>query len=285
MRYLIFGKDGMLGRDLIHTFGREDLFAFGIEDVDITNANAVNEKLITVQPNVVINATGYTNVDFSEVEQEKANQINGYAVGNLAKCCRDIDATLVHFSSDYVFNGENKKGYGEDDATDPVNAYGLSKARGEKLLTEEMELINDTSQKEGSYFIIRTSWLYGRHGKNFVDTMLSMAKKRRKIEVVNDQFGKPTYTVDLCRQVKWLIESKEYPSGIYHITNDEVTCWYDFAKEIFKVSKIKVDVFPCSSNTLKREAKRPRYSSLINSKLPPLRTWHEALREYLTNLK
>jgi dTDP-4-dehydrorhamnose reductase len=281
MRYLILGKNGMLGRDLVNVFGREDLFAYDIADLDITNRDAVLEKLFSVQPDVVINAAGYTNVDFSEVEPEKANQVNGYAVGILAKACREIDATLVHFSSDYVFNGEKKSGYGEEDGTEPVNAYGRSKTLGEKLLTDEMEMLDELSPKDGKYFLIRTSWLYGKHGKNFVDTMLSMAKKRQKVEVVNDQFGKPTWTMDLCRQVKWLIESMEYPSGIYHITNEGVTCWYDFAKEIFKLAKLKTDVVPCSSAALKREARRPRYSALINNKLPPLRPWQEALKEYL----
>jgi dTDP-4-dehydrorhamnose reductase len=282
MRYLILGKDGMLGHDLEHVFGNEDFVAYGLKDLDITDRDAVGAKLITVEPDVVINATGYTNVDLAEKEEEKANLINGYSVGYLAKTCRDIGATLVHFSTDYVFNGQKKAGYGEDEVTDPVNAYGRSKALGEKLCCDEMDKMDEISQKEGTYFIIRTSWLCGHHGKNFVGTMLETARKKKKIEVVNDQFGKPTFSLDLCRQVKWLLTSREYPSGIYHITNEGATSWYDFAREIFKLAGVSANVVACASADYPREAVRPRYSALINNKLPPLRPWKEALEEYLS---
>ena len=285
MRYLILGKDGMLGHDLEHVFGNEDFVAYGLNDLDITDHDAVSAKLMTVEPDVVINATGYTNVDLAEKEEEKANKINGYGVGLLAKTCREIEATLVHFSTDYVFNGQKKAGYKEEDVTGPVNAYGRSKALGEKLLTDEMDKMEELSQKEGNYFLIRTSWLVGHHGKNFVNTILETAKKKKKVEVVNDQFGKPTFTLDLCRQVKWLLNSKEYPSGIYHITNEGVTSWYDFAREIFKLAGVSANVVACASEDFPRPAVRPQYSALINSKLPPLRPWNEALKEYLFQLE
>ena len=281
MRYLILGKDGMLGHDLEHVFGDEDFVAYGLKDLDITNHEAVYEKFFTIQPDVVINATGYTNVDLAEKEEETANKINGYGVGLMAKACREIDATLIHFSTDYVFDGKKKSGYGEEETAHPVNAYGRSKALGEKLLTDEMEMINEAMPKEGNYFIIRTSWLYGHHGKNFVNTMLETAKKKKRVDVVNDQYGKPTYTLDLCQQVKWLVKSKEYPSGTYHITNEGVTTWYDFAREIFKLAGVSANVVACSSEDVSRAAVRPRYSALNNNKLPPLRPWQEALKEYL----
>lgn len=281
MRYLIVGKDGMLGHDLIHAFGNEDLFAYDASELDITNRDSVMEKFFSVQPDVVINAAGYTNVDMAEIEEEKAKKVNGYAVGVLANACREIDATLVHISTDYVFNGTKRAGYGEDDAVDPINSYGRSKALGEKLLLDEMELLSDDSPREGKYFLIRTSWLYGHHGKNFVETMLDKAKKRQKMEVVNDQFGKPTSSADLARQIKWLLASNEYPSGIYHITNEGITNWYEFARTIFKLAKIKIDVLPCSSDNGEGKAKRPAHSALINNKLPPLRPWKEALADYI----
>lgn len=286
---MILGKDGMLGQDLQKVFRKEDFIAYGLSDLDITDREKVFEKFFTVQPDVVINATGYTAVDLAETEQQKADAINGYAVGVLAKACREIDATFIHFSTDYVFNGQKKIGYNEEDQTDPINAYGRSKALGEKLLMEEMEMLNQEYLTEGRYFLIRTSWLYGMHGKNFVDTMLMLGEKqlalKNALKVVNDQHGKPTYTIDLANQVKWLIESREYPSGIYHITNEGETSWYDFACEIFRLAKMEVNVVPCSSSEYVRPAKRPTYSGLINNKLPPLRKWQEALKEYLNNSK
>ncbi len=284
----------MLGKDLVHAFGREDLIALGHKDLDITNRDAVFEKFMTIQPDTVINATGYTNVDLAENEEEKANQINGYAVGILAQACREVGATLVHFSTDYVFHGDKTTGCNEEDKTHPLNAYGRSKELGEKLLIEEMELMQSEHDPEGKYFIIRTSWLFGKHGKNFVDTMLKLGAEQLKAEakgekikplkVVSDQHGKPTYTVDLAEQVKWLLQSHEYPSGIYHITNEKETSWYDFARKIFDLSNMPVNVVSCSSVQYIRPAARPAYSSLNNNKLPPLRPWTEALKDYLAKL-
>lgn len=271
----------MLGRDLVSVFSDEDFIAYGLKELDITDRDAVFETFMKVQPDVVINATGYTNVDLAEEEEEKANKVNGYAVGVLAKACREIDATFVHFSTDYVFNGTKKNGYNEEDAPEPLNAYGRSKLLGEKLLIEEMELMDESLQKEGDYFLIRTSWLYGRHGKNFVDTMLGLVNSKRELRVVNDQHGKPTYTIDLAQQVKWLLKTSDYPSGIYHITNEGTTTWHDFAKAIFKLAKARVNMIPCTSAEYPRPAKRPMYSALNNNKLPPLRSWKEALEDYL----
>jgi len=281
MRYLILGKDGMLGHDLQEVFGDQDFVAYGKRDLNILDRETVFQAMVTVQPDVVINATGYTDVDLAEKEEEKANGINGYAVGILAKACREFDATLVHFSTDYVFNGAKRNGYGEEDALSPINAYGRSKALGEKLLMDEMELLNELMPKDGKYFIIRTSWLYGHHGKNFVDTIIETAKKKSILKVVNDQNGKPTYTMDLCRQVKWLLQSKEYPSGIYHITNEGGTSWFDFARVILRLAGVSSSVVACATDDAPRAAARPAFSALNNTKLPPLRPWKEALKEYL----
>jgi dTDP-4-dehydrorhamnose reductase len=278
---LILGKEGMLGHDLEYVFQDQDFIACGINDLDVTNRRAVFEKFFTIEPDVVINATGYTNVDLAEKEEDKATQINGYAVGILAKACREIDATLVHFSTDYVFDGKKVSGYNEEDAPAPINAYGRSKALGEKLLIDEMEMLNSELPKEGKYFLIRTSWLYGHHGKNYVTTMLEQSRLNKELKVVDDQQGKPTYTLDLAKQVKWLLQTREYPSGIYHITNEGKTNWYRFAKEIFKLAKKRINVLPCKTSEFPRPAARPLYSALTNNKLPPLRDWKEALKEYL----
>ncbi len=282
MRVLILGKNGMLGHDLLKVFSKEDVIAMGSADLDITDQERVFEEFMTIQPDVVINATGYTDVDLAEKEEEQANEVNGYAVGILAKACREIGATLVHFSTDYVFNGEKATGYREEDLTSAINMYGRSKELGEKLMVEEMEVQDDMYEPEGKYFLIRTSWLFGNHGKNFVDTMLKMSKEHKELKVVNDQRGKPTYTLDLARQVKFLLDTREYPSGIYHITNEEETTWFDFAQAIFELYKSKVRVLPCSSKEYVRPAKRPLFSTLMNTKLPPLRPWKEALAEYLS---
>ncbi len=289
MRILILGKNGMLGRDLMDVFSKDDFIALGKEDLDITDRDRVFEKFMTIQPDVVINATGYTNVNKAESEPESANDINGYAVGVLAQGCREIDATFVHFSTDYVFKGIKKSGYNEEDMPDPINAYGKSKALGEHLMMEEMEMLNGEKAKEGKYFLIRTSWLFGRHGKNFVETMLDLGRKNSQLKggedvlkVINDQFGKPTYSMDLARQVGWLLKSRDYPSGIYHITNECTTTWYDFAVEIFRLAKINIDVIPCATTEYPSPAKRPHYSALNNNILPPLRPWKEALAEYLS---
>lgn len=280
----------MLGHDLQKVFKNEDFIAWDKNELDITNYGQVQEKFFTIMPDLVINATGYTQVDLAETEEEKANQINGAGVAYIAGRCREIGATIVHFSTDYVFNGSKKKGYNEEDPTNPINAYGRSKVLGEKHLVDWMESLCDENPMDGQYFLIRTSWLFGQHGKNFVDTMLELGKKQialgkkgQPLKVVNDQFGKPTFTMDLAQQVKWLVETNEYPYGIYHITNEGTTTWYDFAKEIFKLAKMKVDVLPCSSGEYVRPAKRPSYSILNNTKLPPLRSWKEALKEYLNN--
>ncbi len=281
MRVLILGKNGMLGQDMVRVFHDQDIIAFDQKDLDITDRDKVFEQFMTVQPDVVINCTGYTNVDKAEEEEEKANEINGYAVGVLAQACREVDATLVHFSTDYVFRGDKKKGYGEEDPTDPINAYGRSKSLGEKLMIDEMEMLDELSTIEGHYFLIRTSWLFGHHGKNFVDTMLELGKTKKQLRVVDDQHGRPTFTLDLCEQIKWLLLSREYPSGIYHITNSGTTSWYKFAKKIFELAKIDIDVVACASEEFPRPAPRPQYSALLNNKLPALRPWEDALKAYL----
>lgn len=282
MRFLILGKNGMLGHDMISTFEQDgEVIAWDRNDLDITKSDQVEKSIIDVNADVVINCTGYTNVDKAEEEEEAASAVNGFALSFLADACRRTMTTLVHISTDYVFDGEKKKGYNEGDATNPLNAYGRSKALGEKLLVEAMEATCCDNDEVGDYFLVRTSWLFGHHGKNFVDTMLQLAETKPELKVVNDQYGKPTFTKDLCQQIRWLLLSKEYPSGVYHITNEGQTTWYDFAKKIFSLANKKVHVIPCTSEEFARPAKRPQYSMLNNTLLPPLRGWEEALKEYI----
>lgn len=244
-----------------------------MEEIDITSEDQVNEKIGELKPSIVINAAAYTDVDGCEANKELAMKVNGEAVSYLASICKKIGAIFVHYSTDYVFHGHNSEGYKEGDTPrNPLNVYGQSKLLGEELLKKNTEM----------YYLIRTSWLFGKHGNNFVDTMLKLAEERDELKVVNDQYGKPTYASDLAERTREIIE-KRMPCGVYHLTNEGATTWNDFAEEIFKIKNIKVKVEPCASQEFQREAKRPQYSILLNTKLSPSRSWQEALREYLTD--
>ncbi len=205
--------------------------------MDITDREQVIRIIKELKPEAVINAAAYTNVDGCEDERELAYNVNGKAPGYVAEACAAINAKLVHYSTDYVFDG-SKKEYVESDTTNPINVYGESKLLGEQNIARAMK----------DYRIIRTSWLFGRHGKNFVDTMLTLSKQMDRVKVVNDQVGKPTYTVDLAEKTREILE---LPPGIYHITNDGVCSWYEFASAIIP------NTTPCTSEEFPRKAKRP----------------------------
>jgi len=274
MKILILGHKGMLGHELANVFkDGHELVLWDRSEVDIADKNNVIKKIGDLKPDAVINAAAYTAVDKAELEGEKdlAYKINGCAVGFLASVCKDINALFVHFSTDYVFDGENHLGYKEDYPTGkPLNVYGKSKAFGEKMIFDV----------EPRYYLIRTSWLFGKSGKNFIETMFRLAGEGKDIKVVNDQFGSPTYGKDLAEKVRELVESNK-PYGIYHLTNSGSCSWYEFALEIFKKSGLKVNIKPVKSEEFSTLAKRPTYSMLINTKLPPLRPWQEALQDYL----
>lgn len=281
-KYLILGKNGTLGNQLQLTFHDRDFIALNRMELDFTKPDCIKKIILNIQPDVVINAIGYTNVEKAESEPALADQINGYSVGVLAAVCRDLKITLVHFSTDYVFDGMKKAGYQEDDSPNPINIYGKSKKLGEDLLLEEMEL--ETSNRdisEGQYFLIRTSWLNGRYGVNFIEKILAKAKLGVPWKVINDQNGCFTYAPDLAQQVKWLIESNEYDSGIYHITNDGATSWYEIARAVLmKINKANL-IIPCKTEEFPLKAERPKNSILINTKLPGLRNWGNAVMEYM----
>lgn len=272
MRILLLGKSGLLGSELtilLKDSQEFELFAYGHEDFDINDWKQVAKIIQKTDPQFIINATGYTKVDEAEKEHEKAFQINAHAVGNLAKICAPLKIPIMHFSTDYVFQGDQQEGYSEEEPPHPINQYGKSKAHGEMLLM----------QSTPYFFLIRTQWLYGHGGKNFVDTILHLAKTEPTLRVVNDQFGKPTYVSDFIKAIIPFFQSNNY--GIYHIVNEGVTNWYGFAKEILKIRGIQKEVVPITSEELNRPAKRPKHAALLNTKLPPLRSWKEALNEYL----
>jgi dTDP-4-dehydrorhamnose reductase len=263
IKTMILGASGMLGSDLSGVF--PDASKFTHYDLDITNKQQVLKTIEVIRPDVVINAAAYTNVDGCEDEQDIAFEVNGHAPGYIAQACSGIGAILVHFSTDYVFDG-SKKEYVESDTTNPINVYGQSKLMGEQ------EIIKNTD----NYRIIRTSWLFGVHGRNFVETMLRLSEEMDAVKVVNDQFGKPTFTADLARKTSEIIGLSP---GIYHISNDGVCSWYEFASAIID------NVVPCSSDEFLRKAKRPEYSVLVNTKTTPMRHWKEALVDYFKQRK
>ncbi len=258
-KIVIFGANGMLGHALQQVFPRANLF--GHHDVEITNEVAVMKIVKRERPAVLINAAAYTDVDGCEDNRDHAFAVNGYGPGYIAAACSEVGAILVHFSTDYIFNG-TKPGYREDDPPNPINIYGESKLLGEISIKKNME----------DYRIIRTSWLFGSHGKNFVDTILGLSSQTPEVRVVNDQIGKPTYTFDLAHATPDIISRAP---GVYHITNDGICSWYEFASAFIP------NATPCTTEEFPRKAKRPAYSVLANTKTPPLRHWREAVREYI----
>ena len=258
-KVLILGANGMLGRDLATVFPGARLC--GHKDLDITDEAAVHAYILEMMPDLVINAAAYTNVDGCEDEPETAFAVNGDAPGYIAAACREAGARLVHYSTDYVFDGSRTE-YVESDETNPINVYGASKLRGEQNIARNLD----------DYRIIRTSWLFGRHGKNFIETIRHLSRTNETVRVVTDQVGKPTCTMDLARKTA---EIAECPPGIYHVTNDGVCSWYEFARAFAP------NVVPCSSDEFLRKARRPAYSVLVNTKTSPMRPWKEALEDYL----
>jgi len=277
MRILLIGKNGLLGSEIdsvFQNFKNFEFYSTNKEDLDITDKDQINHILKDLKPNLVINAAGFTFVDDCELKKEFVMNVNGESNGELARICNSFGAHLMYFSTDYVFDGTKKEGYKENDETSPINTYGESKLLGENLIQENTD----------KYFIIRTSWLFGMHGQNFVKTMLKLAEEGRQISVVNDQFGKPTYTRDLAKGILDFIKTG-YESGIYHLVNENSTSWFDFAKKIFDFKNLPdVDLVSINSGELSRPARRPQISILHNTKLPHLRPHEEALKDYLNQL-
>ena len=284
MKVVLFGKNGLLGSQFNSQLKGVELFGFGHEDVDVTDFKQLDRVFGEISPDVVINCTGYTRVDDAEDDEKEAFKLNAEAPKNMAKLCDKFGSVLIHFSTDYVFDGRKipPDGYDEKCVPNPLNIYGESKFLGEE------GVISGTKR----FYIIRTSWLYGPNGKNFVDTMLRLGKEvvsgeRDRLKVVDDQSGSPTYSADLAGAVieHFVVKDlgKALPSGIYHLTNDGFTNWHEFAVEIFELAGMKVEVKPISSREYPTAAQRPKNSILINTKLPKLRGWKEALKDCLNS--
>ncbi len=269
---LVVGANGMLGRDLIALLGGRGR-GVDIADIDITSPESVLKVIGDLKPEVVINCAAYTDVDGCESNTETAMAVNGEGVGYLAMACRDLGALLVQISTDYIFDGGKGTPYIEDDAPCPLSVYGESKLAGE---------MNAAFCPE--HLIVRTQWLFGLHGRNFVETMLKLGSEKDELTVVDDQTGSPTWTVDLARAVIALIDSG--CRGVYHAVNSEYCTWNGFAGAIFEEAGLKVSVRAMTTAELNRPARRPLYSTLECSKLTAdtgfqPQPWRNALREYL----
>ena len=267
MKVLVTGANGMLGQDLCPIL--EDVGVFVIETdvdtLDITKAEMVDKALTDIHPDMVIHCAAYTNVDKAEEDLDTARLINVTGTENLAKVCGKLDIPIVYISTDYVFDGTKTEPYMPDDKTNPINNYGLTKLQGEEAVKKYCK----------KYYIARTSWLYGHYGKNFVETMISLAQKE-ELKVVDDQIGCPTWTVELANGILKLLSK---PYGTYHVCGSGETSWYGFAQEIFQQANLAVNLKPCTTEEFPRPAKRPKYSVMNNDGL--CRNWQVALHDYL----
>jgi dTDP-4-dehydrorhamnose reductase len=269
---LVVGSKGMLGQELMGIFGSAAR-GVDVEDIDITDMCSVQRVLVTLKPRVVINAAAYTDVDGCQSDTELALQVNGEGVAHLAMISKEIGAKLVQVSTDYVFDGRKESPYQEDDAPAPLSVYGESKLAGEL-----------NAKFNPDHLIVRTQWLYGHGGKNFVETMLRLAGERSALDVVDDQVGSPTWTYDLALAIKALIDKG--CSGTYHAANSGFVSWNGFAREIFRQAGLDIAVNPMSTEQLGRPAPRPLHSTLDCSKLAQdtglvPEPWQEALKKYL----
>ena len=278
IKIMVTGANGQLGQELVRqlTASEVELVAFTKEELDITNCDQVSSVCNELRPDVIINAAAYTNVDGAEANPELAYQVNAVGQRNLAFAAENIGAKICYISTDYVFNGQATSPYNEYSNTEPLGVYGQSKYAGEFL----------TSTLSSRYFIVRTAWVYGEFGANFVKTMLKLAEERDELGVVHDQIGSPTYTVDLAQFLIELVGTDKY--GIYHCTNSGTCSWYEFAQEIFKLANKEIAVKPLTTEQFPRPAKRPAYSVLGDLALrvngfTPRRHWKDALREYLNS--
>ena len=279
--WLVLGAKGQLGRDLGDILADQEVVALDLPDVDITDEESVRRAVAHSGARVVVNAAAYTAVDAAEDDEDTATLVNGVAPGIIATAVADSPGVrLVHVSTDYVFPGDATSPYREDAEVGPRSAYGRSKAAGEAAVVDALP---DRS------YIVRTAWLYGEHGANFVKTMLRLEGERDTVSVVDDQTGQPTWSRDLARQIRLLVEA-DPPAGVFHGTNSGTTTWFGLTREIFRLSGADPDrVLPTTTDAVPRPAPRPAYSVLGHDRwdtigVPPMRPWQDALAEAMPRI-
>lgn len=275
MKILVTGANGQLGTDLMNHFSQshDEAHGFDVDTLDITDIEQTISAVRSLKPDAIINCAAYTNVDGCEEQADLAYKINAIGTRNLAVAANETAARLLHISTDFVFDGTAKKPYLEFDAVNPLSVYGKSKLAGEELVRQLCP----------RHYILRTAWLYGRNGNNFVKTMLKLGAEKKTLTVVDDQVGSPTFTLDLVKSIDTVLRSDAY--GTYHATNNGQCSWNDFAKRIFELASLPVEVLPISTEQLARPAARPKYSVLQNFMLEAqfghvMREWDKALGEY-----
>lgn len=286
MRVLVTGAMGQLGQDVVHLFesAGHQVLPSDRDSLDITDGTACLEVVKEFKPNAIIHCAAYTAVDQAESDVDAAYAVNAVGTRNMVLAAEQVKAKFCYVSTDYVFDGTAASPYQEYDNTNPQSVYGKSKRAGEVLV----------QSLSSAFFIVRTSWVYGLHGQNFVKTMLKLGQEKPLLSVVNDQKGSPTYTVDLAAFLMELIQTEKY--GIYHASNSGECTWYEFAQAIFEEArdilgqKYPVQVKPCTTDEFPRPAPRPRNSvmdhlSIRTNGFQDLRPWREALKAFITELK
>jgi dTDP-4-dehydrorhamnose reductase len=277
-KVLITGANGQLGKELVEYFSNKNDFeviGYGRQELDITNQDQVDKLFLKIKPNIVIHTAAYTKVDLAESDADQAYLVNSIGTRNVAVAAEIIGSKLVYISTDYVFDGTSGEPYNEFMLTSPIGVYGKSKLAGEQF-------VRDFHSK---FFIVRTSWVFGKHGNNFVKTMINLGREKEKLSVVNDQNGCPTYTFDLAVCLYELVKTSKY--GVYHVSNSGSCTWYEFAKAIFEEAKIKVELIPCTTKEFPRPAPRPINSvfdhmALKLNNFTPMKHWKDSLSEFMT---
>ena len=278
-KILVTGAKGQLGSDLVRILNLSgfQVFGMGRSKLDVTNEEVVNKVIQQLKPEIIVHCAAYTQVDKAEIEPDIAFLINGIGTRNIAIAAERNHSKLVYISTDYVFDGQRNQPYNEYDATNPLMVYGRSKLAGEQIVRDFAS----------NFFIIRTSWVFGKHGNNFVKTVLKHGREKGSLTVVDDQIGSPTYTMDLASFILQLVVTDKY--GIYHVSNTGYCSWYEFAKEIIKMAGIQAELIPCTTEEYPRVASRPAYSVMDHmairtngfSVLPP---WQDALHRFLREI-
>lgn len=276
MKILVTGANGQLGYDVVKELQKQNIECYGAvrKDFDIVDFEATEKFITNYMPDAVIHCAAYTSVDKAEDEQGLCYLVNVSATENIAEICKKINAKMLYISTDYIFDGTKDGFYEVDDMPNPINVYGKTKLLGEQAVQKILD----------KYFIVRISWVFGEHGNNFVKTMLRLGEERKEINVVADQYGSPTYTADLALLLVEMIRTEKY--GVYHVTNEGVCTWAEFAEEIFKIACMDVKVNHITTAEYPTRAKRPLNSrlnkeSLSTNSFRALTNWQNALKNYL----